>query len=691
MSDKIKPQHVARKAILYVRQSSAYQVNHNLESQRLQYAMQDRLRHLGWREIEVVDDDLGRSAAGMVTRAGFDRMVADVCLGHVGAVAAREVSRFARNSRDWQQRVEVCRVVDTVLIDLETVYCPRVSNDRLLLGLKGSLNEYELDLLRQRSVEARRAKAQRGELLVAAPVGFLKTDAPHFEKDPDRRIQEAVALVFQKFGELGTVRQTLSWFLEHGLQLPARSVSGEITWRRPSFGVLYRMLSNPIYGGAYTYGKTEHTVRYEHGEPRACARRRPREEWLAFIPQAHEGYVSWEEFERIRHTMAANTRGGDHVGPATRGPALLTGLLRCRRCGRKLVVCYTGNAHNVLRYVCVRGARDNGEPRCISFGGLVVDDAMAKEILRVVQPAAVEAAVVASEAAAHQHDEVLNAWTRDLEAARYAARRAQKQYDATDPDNRLVADELERRWNQALQRVREIEARIDQHVQGQRQVVVPTREEFEDLAADLATVWNGPQADVRLKKRLVRTLIHEIVVDTDAEAGEVILIIHWKGGMHTELRLPRRRRGQNRTQTSKDIVAAVRTLARICSDDLLANVLNRNGLLTGRGNRWTRERVVSLRTHHEIPCYDRDRRAAEGWMNLNEAARVLGISPRTLRLAVERGEIEAVHPLPDGPWLFQRGALEAPAAAALVARARDRYRHPAIPKAQQENLGFSGT
>jgi DNA invertase Pin-like site-specific DNA recombinase len=252
MSDKIRPQHVARKAILYVRQSSAYQVNHNLESQRLQYAMRDRLQHLGWREIDVVDDDLGRSAAGTVTRAGFDRMVAEVCLGHVGGVAAREVSRFARNSREWQHLVEVCRVVDTVLIDLETVYSPRLSNDRLLLGLKGSLNEYELDLLRQRSVEARRAKAQRGELLVAAPVGFLKTDAPHFEKDPDRRIQEAIGLVFQKFRELGTVRQTLSWFLEHGLQLPVRAVSGDIAWRRPSFGVLYRMLSNPIYGGAYT-------------------------------------------------------------------------------------------------------------------------------------------------------------------------------------------------------------------------------------------------------------------------------------------------------------------------------------------------------------------------------------------------------------------------------------------------------
>ena len=250
---------------------------------------------------------------------------------------------------------------------------------------------------------------------------------------------------------------------------------------------------------------------------------------------------------------------------------------------------------------------------------------------------------------------------------------------------------MERRWNQALQRVREIEARIDQHVQGQRQVVVPTREEFEDLAADLETVWNGPQADVRLKKRLVRTLIHEIVVDTDAEAGAVILIIHWQGGVHTELRLPRRRRGQNRTQTSKDIVDAVRTLARICSDDLLANVLNRNGLLTGRGNRWTRERVVSLRTHHEIPCYDRDRRAAEGWMNLKEAAHVLGISPRTLRIAVERGEIQADHPLSDGPWVFQRRLLETPAAADLIARVRNRNRQAAIPNSQQGHLGFSST
>ena len=326
MSDKISPQHLARKAMLYIRQSSTYQVSHNLENQRLQYAMQDRLHHLGWQEIEVVDEDLGRSAAGMVTRAGFERMVAEVCLGKVGAVAAREVSRFARNSREWQQLVEVCRVVDTVLVDLETVYSPRHSNDRLLLGLKGSLNEYELDLLRQRSVEARRAKAQRGELLVMAPVGYIKTDAPHFEKDPDRRVQDAVTLVFRKFVELGTVRQTLWWFVEHGVQLPVPTQQGDTAWKRPTYAMLYRMLTNPLYGGAYAYGKTERTLQYDHGEPRASTRRKPRARWLALIPHAHEGYVSWEEFERIQQAMTDNLRGSrrDHAraGPVSRTPAV---------------------------------------------------------------------------------------------------------------------------------------------------------------------------------------------------------------------------------------------------------------------------------------------------------------------------------------------------------------------------------
>ena len=316
------------------------------------------------------------------------------------------------------------------------------------------------------------------------------------------------------------------WFLEHGLEVPVNSPHDEVHWKRPSYGMLYSMLTNPAYGGAYAYGKTEQLIQYQGNEPRQSVRRKPRERWLSFIPGAHEGYVSWEEFERIQRAISENLLGREQIGAAQRGPALLAGLLRCRRCGHKLVVHYTGSHHDVLRYHCRRGWLDNGEPRCIGFAGLIVDQAIAREILRVVQPAA----VMASEEQARKVDEVLAALQRDLEAARYSARRAQKQYDGADPENRLVTDELERRWNQALQRVREIESQVQQYLDRRGQSAVPTREEFADLAADLELLWHGAETDARLKKRIIRTLIHDVVVDVDAQAGEVILVIHWKGG-----------------------------------------------------------------------------------------------------------------------------------------------------------------
>ena len=692
MSEKIQPQHLSRKAMLYARQSSAFQVTHNLESGKLQYAMQTRLRDLGFTEIEIIDEDLGRSAAGTVSRSGFERMVAEVSLGRVGAVAAREVSRFARNSREWQQLVEVCRIVDTVLIDQETVYAPRASNDRLLLGLKGSLNEYELDLLRQRSLEARRAKAKRGELIVIAPVGYRKSEDQRLEKDPDRRVQEAIRLVFDQFERIGSVRQTLLWFLEHGLQLPAATPRGEIHWKRPAYGTLYGLLTNPIYGGAYAYGKTERGTHYVGGEARKCDRRKPRERWLALIPHAHEGYVDWERFERIQRAIHGNLQlRSRHHGPARAGSAVCAGLLRCRRCAAKLTVHYTGSRGDVARYACHRAWLDKGQPRCISFGGARVDAAVAAEVLRVVQPAAIEAAILAYRDEAKKQDEVRGALERDLEAARYAAQRAQRQYDAADPENRLVADELERRWNQALERVREIEQRIAQHSGARPQEPVPTAEEFSGLAERLEELWQHPDTDARLCKRIVRSLIQEVIVDVDTAASEIVLVIHWKGGLHTEVRVPRRRRGQNSTHTAPETLDAVRALARICPDAFIANVLNRNGLRTGRGNFWTRERVTALRSHHEIPVYSAERRAREGWLNLTEASRLIGVSARTLRLAVERGELGAEHPLADGPWIFNRHALAGKPVVELVARARGRTQGPAIPSAEQGILDLSMT
>lgn len=514
--------------------------------------------------------------------------------------------------------------------------------------------------------------------------------------DPDRRVQEAIRLVFRRFFELGTARQVHLWLVEQGLQLPARRrgvLGWETRWRRPTYSALHRLLANPAYAGVYAFGKSQIKVEYRDGQACRTLVRQPREKWLALIPNHHEGYVDWDQFERIQRMLSQNALFGDGTTPgaAKQGSALLAGLLRCRRCGRKLAVFYTGRCHDVARYTCCRGHLDNVERRCISFGGIDVDRVVSQELLRAVQPAAIEAALRAGTEARSAEDEVLAALRRELQAARYNAQRAEKQYDLADPENRLVADELERRWNAALDRVAELQRRMADEEDRHARMKPPDIAEFRELAANLRSIWDDPQTDVRLKKRLLRTLIHEIIADVDSPVGKILLVIHWQGGVHTELSVRKRRIGQNRIHTAPDIVAAIRQLVLIGDDDRIAGWLNHAGIPTGCGNRWTRGRVAAFRSKRGIPRYDRESPDLQSWLTLNKAAQELEVSGATLRLAAERGHIPASHPLPNGPWIFHRDILKSPQAKALVLRARRRCGRRAAASPGQQNLDFSGT
>lgn len=696
MSDKISDSHLQRRGVVYVRQSSQQQLLHNLESKRLQYAMEERVRKLGWQEIDVIDEDQGRSATTTSGRTGFQRMVAEICLGRVGAVAAIEVSRFARNNRDWHQLIEMCAMVDTLLIDHEAIYDPRRPNDRLLLGLKGSMSEYEIDLLRQRSLKARWAKARRGELLIQAPVGYLKTADQRLEKDPDLRVQHAIELVFAKFFELGSARQVAMWFIEHSVDLPAKRwgpTGLEIWWRRPAYRTVIAILNEPTYAGAYAYGRTASSRKVVDGELHTTRARKPLSEWGVLLPDRHDGYISWDQFNRVQKMLKDNVAGfqaDEGRGAPKRGPALLAGLLRCRRCGRKLLVGYSGKNATVPRYECHRGRLDNMEAKCISFGGLSVDAAVSREILCVVRPGAIDAAVLAVTQEADRRNEVIETLLLALKAARYETQLACKQYDGVDPDNRLVAGELERRWNAALEKQRELEARVEQE-QLREPPPPPDPDSLGSLAADLELVWNSPDTDVRLKKRIIRTLVEEILVELDVERSEVALVLHWSGGAHSELRVPRRRRGQGGPRTSNDVVEAIRQLSLVCGDKAIAGYLSRNGILTARGNRWSRMSVVSLRNKREIAVHSPERQLSDGWMNLTEAATYLGVSPKTIRRAAEKDEVKAMHPLHDGPWVFNRTDLDDPTFRERFEKTLNGKAHPAGPDPGQPNLAFTST
>jgi DNA invertase Pin-like site-specific DNA recombinase len=548
MSGKISDEQLARRAIVYVRQSTATQVISNLESQRRQYELAARARELGFRDVQVIDDDLGRSGSGLRERPGFQRLVAEVCAGQVGGVLCLEASRLARNGRDWHHLIDFCGLVGSVIIDPDGVYDPRVPNDRLLLGLKGTMSEFELSLFRQRSFEAIRAKARRGELQFCLPIGLCWSETGRIELDADRRVQEAIRLVFRKLNELGSVRQVLLWMRGSRVMLPARtygSAKREALWKLPVYNNVHSIVTNPFYAGAYAFGRTQnrtHVVGDRMRKTRGHAK--PLGEWTVLIRDHHPGYITWKEFERNQGVLSENAHMKQRMAPKAGrgGRGLMAGLVRCRRCGRMLHVSYSGLGSRVVRYSCQGAHLNHGEDRCISFGGLRADETIARAIVEAVSPYAIDAAEQAARRVAREHGDQEQALALELEQARYEARLAARRYEAVDPDNRLVASELEARWNAALGRARDLEARA---AQKQRRPTAPhvDRAALLALAETLSTVWNSSAADMRLKQRIVRLLVHEVVADVDDKQSEIVLVVHWHGGRHTEYRVRKTRPG----------------------------------------------------------------------------------------------------------------------------------------------------
>jgi DNA invertase Pin-like site-specific DNA recombinase len=666
-----------RKAVVYVRQSTPQQVQANLESQRRQYELVDVARRRGFTTVEVIDDDLGRTASGTVERPGFERLVAELCAGQVGAVLCLDASRLARNGRDWHHLLELCGLVEARVIDLDGVYDPCRPNDRLLLGMKGSISEFELNIIRSRMYEAARSKARRGELRIPAPIGYTWDRHVGLGLDADRRLQEVIRLVFSKFRELGSARQVLLWMASENIHFPYPTDGRTLTsfeWRPIRYRNVIAILKNPFYAGVYAYGKSEKRTQIIDGRARkSYGHTKPMDAWEVFIKDHHEGYIGWAEYERNQVLLAGNAYGkaGD-TKTGRGGRALLAGFICCARCGRRLHVAYTGRYPRPV-YRCDTPNLQLGHKRCFSFGGLRIDAAVAGEMLRAVAPMAIEAAQEAERMLREEDRDRRRIADLELRQAQYDASLAERRYAACDPDNRLIAAQLEKAWEATLQRVEACRQRLD-GIQASEVCQPPP--DLTRLADDLAAAWKAPRTTMRTRQRLVRALIAEIVADVDEAAGEIVLVIHWKGGQHSELRVRKPKTGEHGCSTPEQALAVIGSMAGRWSDQDIAASLNRMGLPTGQGKTWTAHRVGSIRRVNGIHGYLSAEKNGE-WLTLRDAAAKLGVSHHQIRKLIKAGILASAQIMPDAPHQIRATDLDSEQIAAALARKGRPCRGPA--------------
>ena len=656
---KIKPVHTQRSAFVYIRQSTPSQVEHNRESTQRQYALVDRAVELGWQreQVNVVDEDLGLSGSSTDKRSGFARLIAAVAMRLAGIVLGIEVSRLARNNADWYRLLDLCAMTDTLIGDADGIYHPAWFNDRLLLGLKGTMSEAELHILRARLEGGIRNKAARGELRRALPTGFMwGEDEGEVLLHPNEAVTQVIRCVFERFAELGSARRVWLWLRSEGLSFPAQYNDGaDLRWGAPTYTAIHSILTNPVYAGAYVYGKTRHErVLDEDGKIKQRSRKLPQSQWAVLIHEHHEGYIDRATYEANQARIGTNVRPRAHQpgGAVREGAALLQGIASCGHCGRKLRTQYPGRNARPGYYCAGKNIVNGRGVYCLNIGGVQIDHAVTAALLEALKPAAFEATLQATQQLESDHDAALAQWRLAVERTRYEAQRAERRYRAVDPENRLVARGLEAAWEQRLRDLEQAQAELERKSQSRPRTLSPEDyQRIRALGADLNRVWAASTTTDRDKKELLRTLLEEVIIAVQRDEFRAHLTLRWTGGMITELDVDLPRLNPARIRTDEDTVELVRRLAVHYPDGVIAGILNRQGRKTVRDERFSANQVGSLRRYRDIARFEPPAQPPHGELvTIVGAAEILKVAPSTIHRWLAEGIIAGEQITPGAPW-----------------------------------------